>query len=95
MVTHTPNYGVPYIMAKTTIELADDLAEKARAHAARRRTTLRSLIERGLRLAIAEDNDRAPFKLSDQRVSGQGMDPDLVAGGWEAVRARIYRDQGE
>jgi hypothetical protein len=38
--------------AKTTLELPEELLVAAKRHAAERRTTLRSLIERGLRAEL-------------------------------------------
>jgi Arc/MetJ family transcription regulator len=37
---------------KTTIEIEDDLLVTAKQHAARHRTTLRTLVERGLRAEL-------------------------------------------
>jgi hypothetical protein len=37
---------------KTTIELPDDLLVAAKQHAARERTTLRAMVERGLRTQL-------------------------------------------
>ena len=37
---------------KTTIEIEDDLLVTAKQHAARERTTLRTLVERGLRAEL-------------------------------------------
>lgn len=37
---------------KTTVEIRDDLLAQAKRHAAREGTTLRELLERGLRLAL-------------------------------------------
>ena len=42
---------------KTTVDLPDDLVAAAKAGAAREHITLRSLIERGLRLALSADRE--------------------------------------
>jgi hypothetical protein len=39
---------------KTTVEIADPLLREARKIAARERTTLRALVEQGLRRVVAE-----------------------------------------
>jgi hypothetical protein len=43
---------------KTTIEIADDLLVAAKRHAAERRTTLRTLVERGLRSELRRPSRR-------------------------------------
>ena len=45
----THKYGNVYIHMKTTIELPDDLFVAAKRRAAEERSTLRAIIERGLR----------------------------------------------
>jgi len=49
---------------KTTIELADDLVAKAKRAALERRTTLRALVDRGLRreLGLPEEVTRHPLE---------------------------------
>ncbi|MBI4874684.1 MAG: hypothetical protein HY822_08625 [Acidobacteria bacterium] len=44
---------------KTTVELPDDLLIEVKKLAAERRTTIRALIERGLRRELAQPADRA------------------------------------
>jgi hypothetical protein len=50
---------------KTTIDLADDLYTRARQLAERRKTTLRAVIEDGIRLALQEAESAPPpvFKM--------------------------------
>ncbi len=60
---------------KTTIELSDALFSSAKALASTRHTTLRALVEDGLRRVLADSQTKAPpaFKLRDARVRGQAM----------------------
>ena len=44
-------------MYMTTVELPDTLVRRARIHAIRHRTTLRALIEQGLREVLARKED--------------------------------------
>lgn len=70
---------------KTTIDIADPLFERARRVAARDGTTLRALVEAGLRHVLAERECAPSFTLRDASVGGQG----LQAG---APRASIWRE---
>jgi len=79
---------------KTTVELSDDLAKAARDHAARQGVTLRSLIERGLRQALASDLRRGAFRLRDKSVGGRGQKPGFRNADWSRIREVIYEGRG-
>ena len=79
---------------KTTVEISDALLEAAKAEAAQRSTTLRSLLEEGLRRVLDEAAAPRGFALPDASVSGRGLDPDVHEGSWAAVRALIYEGRG-
>lgn len=79
---------------KTTIEIADDLAKQARTHAARENTTLRSLVERGLRLAMRADGHRRRFILRDASVAGRGLQRGYRDADWTRIREAAYEDRG-
>ena len=79
---------------KTTIELPDGLLSEARRVARRERTTLKALLEHGLRRALEERKSRRAFALRDASVDGQGLVPDVKAGGWDGMRDLAYRDHG-
>ena len=62
---------------KTTIEIEDDLLVAAKRHAAERRTTLRTLVERGLRSELREGSRRKKrAKIKWVTVDG-GLPPGL------------------
>jgi hypothetical protein len=79
---------------KTTVEISDGLAEEARKLAAREGTTLRALIEAGLRWVLAERRRPLRFRLRDASVDGQGLRPELRAGGWDRMREAAYEEHG-
>lgn len=58
---------------KTTIELSDALFEAAKQRAKARHTTLRAIVEDGLRRVLSEEaaSPRKPFRLTDARVHGR------------------------
>lgn len=78
----------------TTIEISDDLAKQAKAHATRENTTLRSLVERGLRLAMRADGQRRRFVLRGASVPGHGLQPGYRDADWTRVREAAYKDHG-
>jgi hypothetical protein len=79
---------------KTTIDIPEPLLDEARKTAAREGTTLRSLVEQGLRQVIAERARRKPFRLRDASVGGEGLRPELRDAGWDQIRDIIYEGRG-
>ena len=80
---------------KTTVDLSDKLLAEAKATAAAEGTTLRSLIEEGLRWALALRREKKRrFTLRDAAVSGRGVRPGLNEGDWGELRDLIYRERG-
>lgn len=81
---------------KTTIELPDDLLERGKAVARRENSTLKPLIEEGLRLALRERarsrKRAAPFAV--QPFHGDGLSAEFADAGWERIRDEIHRDRG-
>ena len=82
---------VPHIM-KTTVEITDDLLVRAKALAGRRNTTLRALIEQGLRLVLKEDRRDKPFKLRKASIRGTGLQPEFRDATWAEIREASGRD---
>jgi hypothetical protein len=78
---------------KTTIEVADALLERARSVAQREKTTLRELVEAGLRRELKERQHRAPFRLRDGSFEGKGLQPG-VPSDWEGIRDLAYEGRG-
>ena len=80
---------------KTTVEISDSLLRDIRKLAAREGVTLRTLVERGLHLVLAEKKTDAPFKLRRASFKGKGMQAEFRDGSWDRVRDLIYQDRGE
>lgn len=65
---------------KTTIEIADALLAEAREVAAREKTTVRALVEEGMRRALSERRQKKkPFKLKLVTEGGTGLAPGVSA----------------
>jgi predicted transcriptional regulator len=78
---------------KTTVELPDDLLREAQRIARAEGTTLRSVLEEGLRAVIARYLSSQQFTLRDASVGGHGLNPDLADAGWAQIRAVSYGDR--
>lgn len=72
---HVLRYCPPCMVSnmKTTIDIPDALLEEAREVARREQTTLRELVETGLRGALTGRHQAADFRLRDARVDGRGL----------------------
>ena len=79
---------------KTTIEISDSLLEEARRLASRERSTLRALIEDGLRRLLREKKSKQTFRLRKATFRGEGLQPGTAEGGWTRIRDLIYQDPG-
>jgi len=82
------------IHMKTTVEIADPLFAAARRAAAARGTTMRALIEAGLRRVLDEQEREVPFRLRDESFDGEGLTPEFSDGSWQRIRDAIYEGHG-
>jgi len=79
---------------KTTIDLPDRLLEEVKNEAARRSTTVKALVEAGLRRELRPRPDEAAFKLRDASFRGRGLRPEARGLPWEALRELAYEKRG-
>ena len=79
---------------KTTVEIADPLLAEAKRAAAARGTTVRALIEAGLRRVLDEQDRDVPFRLRDVSFEGEGLTPEFAEAGWQRIRDAIYEGHG-
>jgi hypothetical protein len=81
---------------KTTIDIPAHLLSEAKEVAARDGTTLRALVESGLRTVI--DRRRRGrderFRLRDASVDGRGLQPEFRAADWDRIRDATYEGRG-
>jgi hypothetical protein len=71
---------------KTTVDLTDQLLRDAQELARREGTTLKALIEAGLRAVLTQRVDAPLFTLDDVSVGGRGLQPAFRDAGWELLR---------
>jgi len=74
---------------KTTVEISDALQNEARTVAAREKTTLRALLDEGLRIALRQRRRRR-FTLRRVTFTGNGLRPELRDAGWDRIRELAY-----
>ena len=75
---------------KTTVEIPDSLLDEAQRVALHEETTLRVLIEEGLRRALSERKQPRKFRLRRASFKGKGLQPGIAAGDWNRVRELVY-----
>jgi hypothetical protein len=76
---------------KTTVNLPDELLRAAQELARRDRTTLKELIETGLRTVLKQRAGESTFVLQDASVEGNGVQPAFRGMRWEQIRDAIYQ----
>ena len=76
---------------KTTVDLPESLLRAAQQAAREDSTTLKALIEAGLREVLARRAGSGRFTLRDASVGGKGRQPVFRVVSWEQVREAIYR----
>jgi hypothetical protein len=79
---------------KTTVEIADALLEEVRKLASREGTTLRALMEQGLRRIISERKRAGGFRLRKVTFKGQGLQPGVAGTSWDRIREMAYEGRG-
>ncbi|CAN5420472.1 MAG: type II toxin-antitoxin system VapB family antitoxin [Acidimicrobiia bacterium] len=78
---------------KTTIEITDELLQRAKQLAAEEGSTLRALVEAGLRHQL-ERRTRSGYVLADASFDGRGTQPGASEGDWSRIRELIYEARG-
>jgi hypothetical protein len=79
---------------KTTVEIPDQLLDEARRLAGREGTTLRALVEEGLRRIVAERKRPGPFRLRKATFRGDGLQPAVTGSSWDRLREMAYEGRG-
>ncbi len=79
---------------KTTIQIPDSLFKEAQKMAREEHTTMKALIETGLRRVISEHRQRERFKLRRATFKGRGLQPDFEGASWDKLRDTSYEGRG-
>ena len=79
---------------KTTIQIPDSLFEEVRKLAQREHTTMKAIVEDGLRRIVSERQRRSRFRLRKATFRGKGLQPHLSGGSWDQIRELSYEGRG-
>jgi len=79
---------------KSTIQISDGLFKEARQVARQEQTTLRALVEEGLRKAITERKRRKGYRLRKVTFKGRGLQPHLAGATWDQILDLSYEERG-
>jgi hypothetical protein len=79
---------------KTTIDIADGLLEQARQQAQRQGTTVRALVEQGLRTVLTDSPPLHGFKVRKASFGGAGLRAEWADASWDRIRDLAYEGRG-
>jgi hypothetical protein len=79
---------------KTTVDIQDALLDEARKIASRENTTVKAMVEEGLRKVLAQRKEEKPFQLRKATFKGGGLQPQLSEGSWSEIRDLAYEGRG-
>ena len=78
---------------KTTIDIADEVLERAKILAREEKTTLKVLTEEGLRLVINSRQRRSPIAIQPVVFHGKGVQPGIPDNFIDNIRDWAYQDE--
>lgn len=76
---------------KTTVEISDALLREAKKVAAEEGSSLRALVEEGLRKALGDRRKRGGFRLRKASFGGEGLQEGLR---WDEMGEAAYEGRG-
>ena len=81
---------------KTTIHIPESLLRESQKLARQEKSTLKALVEEGLRKVVAERRRRKPgsFTLRGATFKGQGLQPHVAGVTWDQILDISYEGRG-
>jgi hypothetical protein len=92
LISHITAYGLPIV--KTTVDIADDLLKRSQQLAKREGSTLRAVLEEGLRLVLKNRRTPGSRAFRFPTFGKGGLNAEFRDTNWEKIRSAIYRDEG-
>jgi len=77
---------------KTTIDIADELLKRSQQLAKRKGSTLRAVMEEGLRLVLKERRTSGSRPFHFPTFGTGGLNAEFRAADWEKIRTTIYSE---
>jgi hypothetical protein len=77
---------------KTTVDIADDLLKRSQQLAKREGSTLRAVLEEGLRLVLKDRRTTGSRAFRFPTFGKDGLNAEFHDADWEKIRATIYGD---
>jgi hypothetical protein len=77
---------------KTTIDIADDLLRRSQQLAKREGSTLRAVLEEGLRLVLNERQTSGSRPFRFPTFGKDGLNAEFGEADWEKIRTAIYSE---
>jgi hypothetical protein len=77
---------------KTTVDIADDLLKRSQQLAKREGSTLRAVLEEGLRLVLKDRRKPGSRAFRFPTFGNGGLNAEFRDVDWEKIRATIYDD---
>lgn len=79
---------------KTTVDIASNILRQSKDLARRDGVTLRSLIEQGLEMVIAERMHARRASVEPVVFGGDGLTPEFQEADWSRIRDAAYGERG-
>ena len=79
---------------KTTIDIASNILKRSKDLARTEDATLRSLVEEGLELVLAERHERRRARVRPVTFRGRGLTPRFRRASWARIRDAAYEERG-
>jgi hypothetical protein len=75
---------------KTTLDIRDELLDRAKRYAKRTGRPLRAIVEEGLRHVLSDSQKTERYRLPDRSVGDPEQPDPLEAYSWQDLRDEIY-----
>ena len=79
---------------KTSIDITDAIFEEAKRVAHQEGTTVRALVEDGLRRVLRDRREARSFRLRRVTFCGNGLRPEVEGAAWTVIRDLTYEGRG-
>jgi Arc/MetJ family transcription regulator len=79
---------------KTTVDIQDALLEEVRRIASQEKTTVKAMIEEGLRQVLVRRKGERSFRLRKVTFKGDGLQSPLSDESWKEIRDLAYEGRG-